>query len=498
MYNDSGIYCYRNKINGKLYVGQATNLKKRYQDFKKNKRYSGSVIDNARRKYGTENFEYSILTHCPVNELNYWESFYIERLNCVTPKGYNMTNGGDSVYKSTREFKDKQEEILKAKILSKNCNLDVSKVHYTGERNAVTIICPIHGPFKKTPSYFNSPEINSLCCPKCVREYIRQKSENNFIQSAKDKWGNKYDYSKTIFIDRITPITITCPIHGDFTVLPGSHICKDKNSGGCQKCSEERLHNMAMEIGENKLKEKIKEIFGDKYSLEKFVYKGDREKVTLVCPIHGDFSARPNNLINSYGCPKCTLKNTFKNKYNGETNETVFINKAKIVHGDKYDYSKVNYIKSHEKVCIICPEHGEFWQKPNNHLNGYGCPKCGTKLTNKRKIILQYTLNGTFIKEWENYDEIIKAGITKDVSHIKSCCNGKRNKACGFIWKHKEDISNSIEPPILQLTKNNVLIKKWNNMSEIHKNKPIKSTQHIIRCLKGISKTAGGFIWKYD
>ena len=53
-----------------------------------------------------------------------------------------------------------------------------------------------------------------------------------------------------------------------------------------------------------------------------------------------------------------------------------FIEKAKKVHGDKYDYSKVEYVNSHSKVCIICPKHGEFWQNPNGHLRGHGCPKC--------------------------------------------------------------------------------------------------------------------------
>jgi conserved hypothetical protein len=56
------------------------------------------------------------------------------------------------------------------------------------------------------------------------------------------------------------------------------------------------------------------------------------------------------------------------------TNE--IIAKAKLVHGDKYDYSKVDYSNAHTKVCIICPNHGEFWQTPNNHLRGHGCPKC--------------------------------------------------------------------------------------------------------------------------
>ena len=53
-----------------------------------------------------------------------------------------------------------------------------------------------------------------------------------------------------------------------------------------------------------------------------------------------------------------------------------FILKAREKHGDKYDYSKVEYVNNHTKVCIICPEHGEFWQVPNSHLNGRGCPFC--------------------------------------------------------------------------------------------------------------------------
>ena len=51
-----------------------------------------------------------------------------------------------------------------------------------------------------------------------------------------------------------------------------------------------------------------------------------------------------------------------------------FINKAKKIHGDKYDYSKVEYVNNHTKVCVICPKHGEFWQRPKPHLSKHGCP----------------------------------------------------------------------------------------------------------------------------
>jgi hypothetical protein len=66
-----------------------------------------------------------------------------------------------------------------------------------------------------------------------------------------------------------------------------------------------------------------------------------------------------------------------------KSNTREFIEKAKKVHGDKFDYSKVNYVDNRTKICIICPEHGEFWQRPINHLNSeYGCLKCSKKRPN--------------------------------------------------------------------------------------------------------------------
>lgn len=53
-----------------------------------------------------------------------------------------------------------------------------------------------------------------------------------------------------------------------------------------------------------------------------------------------------------------------------------FIEKARAIHGDKYDYSKVEYVNNSTKVCIICPVHGEFWQTPSKHIFGKGCPYC--------------------------------------------------------------------------------------------------------------------------
>ena len=121
---------------------------------------------------------------------------------------------------------------------------------------------------------------------------------------------------------------------------------------------------------------KAREVHGWKYDYSKVDYKDSHTKVCIICPIHGEFWQKPDNHLNGWGCKKCGRKICAKNTR--KTTEE-FIKRAKDVHGDKYDYSKVEYINSKTKVCIICnekdkngKEHGEFWQTPDNHYK-YGC-----------------------------------------------------------------------------------------------------------------------------
>ena len=101
-----GIYCFQNKINGKKYIGQSVDLETRKKCFGKKYQYSGTFFQNAINKYGAENFQHTILTHCKKEELNYFEQFYISRLKTHDRKyGYNCTSGGDSKYFRTEECK---------------------------------------------------------------------------------------------------------------------------------------------------------------------------------------------------------------------------------------------------------------------------------------------------------------------------------------------------------------------------------------------------------
>ena len=111
-----------------------------------------------------------------------------------------------------------------------------------------------------------------------------------------------------------------------------------------------------------------KNVHGDKYDYSKVEYVNAHTKVCIICLEHGEFWQTPSNHLSGKGCILCA------NVKKITTEE--FIKRAKEVHGNKYDYSKVEYINNKIKVCIICPIHGEFWQMPINHLLGRGCKVC--------------------------------------------------------------------------------------------------------------------------
>lgn len=120
--------------------------------------------------------------------------------------------------------------------------------------------------------------------------------------------------------------------------------------------------------------ERARKIHGNRYDYSNVEYVNNSTNVCIICPIHGIFWQKPNNHINGKGCRKCSNERIGERcRYSSHE----FVEKAQLIHGDKYDYSKVNYVNTKKKVCIICPEHGEFWQVPNYHIDGCGCPQCG-------------------------------------------------------------------------------------------------------------------------
>ena len=127
-------------------------------------------------------------------------------------------------------------------------------------------------------------------------------------------------------------------------------------------------------------------IHNNKYDYSQANYINNETKIIILCPNHGPFKQTPHHHLNGGGCKKCFIFKRHQRWLQERiSNKNSFILKAVRVHGDKYDYSLVNYVNSKTKVKIICHIHGVFEQKPNSHLIGNnnsknilgnGCPGC--------------------------------------------------------------------------------------------------------------------------
>lgn len=208
------------------------------------------------------------------------------------------------------------------------------------------------------------------------------KRKESFIYKAKKIHGDKYDYSKVNYVNSKAKICIICPKHGEFWQTPAHHLSGE----GCRKCGYEKLSKDQIS-NTNEFIEKAKKIHENIYDYSKFVYNGNKRKGIIICPIHGEFEMIPNAHLRGAGCPKCgAIKAAEKISLTKEE----FIRRSNDQHKGKYDYSKVNYVNNKVPVEIICPVHGLFYQRPDYHLRGCGCPKCSNPISKWEKEICQF------------------------------------------------------------------------------------------------------------
>ena len=268
-------------------------------------------------------------------------------------------------------------------------------------------------------------------------------TREEWIAKAKEVHGDKYDYSKVKYVNATTKVCIRCPKHDEFLQRPADHL----QGKGCPKCS-----------GKNITREewiaKAKEVHGDSYDYSKVNYRGNRIKVLINCPEHDEFWQTPSSHLSGCGCPKCGNASASKKL---SSNNEFFITKAKKVHGNRYDYRKVNYVNTHTKVCIICHEHDEFWQTPSSHLQGHGCPNCcgSKKLTTEDFITKARLIHGDMydyskVKYVNNHTKVIitckKHGDFEQqpYNHLQGngcpICNVGFSKQFKFSLLKKEDL----------------------------------------------------------
>jgi len=211
-----------------------------------------------------------------------------------------------------------------------------------------------------------------------------------FIEKAKLKHGDKFNYEKTEYKGCRKKLIITCYKHGDFEQTSENHLMYNT---GCKECNlTERS------FSKNNFIEKAKLLHKDNFMYNNVDYVNSYTKIIITCPTHGDFEQLPSVHLSGLGCIKC------RNKKFTKTTEK-FIEDANKIHNNLYDYSKVEYINNNEKIKIICIKHGEFIQKAANHLLGKGCKKC--QIENKTKTTEKFIEEANLIHN--NYYDYSKS-----------------------------------------------------------------------------------------
>lgn len=171
---------------------------------------------------------------------------------------------------------------------------DYSKVIYINTNSKVIISCPIHGDFLQTPKNHQ----RGHGCKKCSlieKSKLFSNSLDYFILKSNQVHRHKYDYSKSIYINNKTKISIICKEHGEFKMNPSHHY----NGHGCPSCSNNYRR---------KNEEFIKEclfIHNNKY-IYKSEFKSLKGKMLICCPIHGDFTQTSGHHLIGHGCPICS------------------------------------------------------------------------------------------------------------------------------------------------------------------------------------------------
>lgn len=284
-----------------------------------------------------------------------------------------------------------------------------TEVRYVNSETKVTIICAEHGPFEQLPG----SHLRGVGCPTCGTVQRAQRltsSTEEFVLKARAVRGEAYDYSRVEYVKARLKVTIGCPAHGDFQQTPNSHL----SGGGCPSCAQETITRAQTDTAESFIKKAL-HVHGERYDYSQVEYLHSQIKVTIRCREHGAFPQFPSSHLIGSGCPRCAHRAV--GTANADTAAS-FVEKAQRVHGERYEYTQVEYVRSQVEVTIVCPEHGPFHQVPNSHLSGRGCPECGLRsISLARAGNLDSFLDRAFVVHGSRFDY---SRVTFAGSHIKA------------------------------------------------------------------------------
>lgn len=307
----------------------------------------------------------------------------------------------DSAYRKTfgNKVTDTETFIRKSTYVH-NDRYDYAPTVYSGFEGSVEIICPEHGLFTQKAK----DHLSGKGCYRCkgsTTSAVRKCSTSEFIEKAQAVHGATYDYSMVVYKDASTAVDLICRTHGVFSQAPSKHL----SGQGCAQCAIDRQTQKQTQTAEELLQRCV-EAHNGKYTYEKADFALSRDKIIITCPEHGDFQQAVNLHYQGQGCPKCANERI---RVGQRKSGIEFVMSAVEVHGNVYRYRLLDYVNSKTPVEIACGVHGSFYQRPNDHLDGHGCPTCARVTRGRSKSSSEF---GALVKRYAP-DAVFEYRISK-------------------------------------------------------------------------------------
>jgi hypothetical protein len=280
--------------------------------------------------------------------------------------------------KTTEDF------IKEAKLL--NPNYDYSQVVYNGNKDKIKIICDKGHIFYQSPNH----HLKGEKCPYCSKCW--KYTTETFIEKCKKIHSNKYDYSLVEYKNTRSKVKIICPVHGIFEQNAGSHLL----GYGCSKCGRDVIRKSTQE-----LVEQLKQLYGDYYNYSLVEWSGRENKIKIICPKHNIQEINTRYALRGNMCCKECYFDTRR------LTQEQFLEQAKKIHGNSFDYSKSVYKNATTPIIIKCSKGHTFKMKPQMHLyNCCGCPICMSEKhsSGERKIRWYLAQNKIEFEEQKTFD----------------------------------------------------------------------------------------------
>ena len=268
-------------------------------------------------------------------------------------------------------------------------------------------------------------------------------TQEQYIAKARSKWGDAYDYSESVYLAGLKPITIRCIKHNHyFTVQAGNHISKLLKSGGCPLCGQESLTEYRRKKYEEALRKakQKKKVYKPRlthkerflknaramypdYDFSRVEYKDRETHIVVVCPVHGEFKIRPRTLLigekgqKPHGCWKC---NNLIPPYEKELTLDTFKNRMHELYGDRYTFVWSDFNNKQSMIRFTCKEHGEQRRSVTGLLDGKGCAYCNGKFYPPDWVKNARAVHG----EKYEYDESLPPQRVTDIIRYKCPVHG--------------------------------------------------------------------------